>query len=82
MWLLNTYQLKEKIKVRKVGYNLGEEWMELATHVYTHLSIEAVVDDQLVGKLDSERLHGVFLPVEERTNVVVVKVRNLVWHFI
>ena len=46
------------------------------TYIDGHLAVEAVIDDQLMCHLYSERLHWVLLTVEIRADFAVVKVRN------
>ena len=46
------------------------------TYIDMHLAIESEVNDELVSHLDAKWFHWVLLPIEERTNLVVVKVRN------
>ena len=41
-----------------------------------HLSIEAIVDDELVSHLDAEWLHWMFLAIEVGANLCVVEIGN------
>ena len=44
------------------------------TYIDVHLSVEAVVDDELVCHLDSEWLHRVLLSVEVGADFSVVEI--------
>ena len=54
--------------------NRRRSGQELVTYIDVHLSVEAVVDDELVCHLDSEWLHRVLLSVEVGADFSVVEI--------
>ena len=45
-----------------------------------HLSVETVVDDELMCHFYPERLHRMLLPVEVGTDFSIVEIGDSAWH--